>query len=69
MSILFDFERGGDDIKCPHCGTKWGIRWATEEGDPHPGEYNENCPNCLGIIVFDCCTTFTQPENINMEKQ
>jgi hypothetical protein len=57
-----------EDLQCPHCQTHIEIEWTTEYGDPMPGDYNENCPECGKSISFNVEVTTTYTVNSPLTK-
>jgi DNA-directed RNA polymerase subunit RPC12/RpoP len=49
---MFSLTYDGDSLKCPHCGTIFGVKWDTEYGDPLVGEHKSECIRCKKEFHF-----------------
>lgn len=52
-------EFDGNDIKCPHCKTLFGVRWNTEYGDADVGDHTLKCLTCDKPILFSVRIQYT----------
>lgn len=58
--MLFRFIYEGDDVKCPHCGQRYGVEWDTDYGDASVGDHSGTCLKCGKEIYFEVSIRYEQ---------